>query len=512
MPRGRALTVVAVGLFLVLAAVGILHHEMWRDELEIWLIARDSGSPSELLANMRTEAHPVLWYALNFLVTRFSHDPLSMQLTNLLIGAVAVAVFLAWAPFGPLQRALFCFGYFPFYEFTIISRNYALQLMLTFVFCALFARARHAWVRQAVVLALLAQTHLYGTVLAALLGLLLLGEVRRGVRRREAKAGGRAVLALGLAFSSVAVAGVHLFYQVNRLGAAHTPAVATWDLPWLARSLSSVYYGYLPIPNVLERQFWNSNILSALPAPAGLTLGAVLGLGLLAGSAVMLRRRPPALWVFLTGSAVFLGITFFFFKGYLRHHGQIYLLFWTCYWLYRVLPGEPAAEQRAQRVGGRLLTAILVAQVAAAGYAFAQDLVRPFSRAREVGAYLQQPSYRDAVLVGSVDYAAQSVAAWVDRPIYYPESKSFGTFLDWGETRKRVTSDVVLRDAVDLMRQRGRDVVVILSYEVNRPVLGESVRLGPGMVIECIARFPDAIADEESFFLYRVFDPGRSRG
>ena len=38
----------ALCLFVLLGLIGILHHEMWRDELEIWLLARDSGSMREL--------------------------------------------------------------------------------------------------------------------------------------------------------------------------------------------------------------------------------------------------------------------------------------------------------------------------------------------------------------------------------------------------------------------------------------------------------------------------------
>ena len=43
----------ALCLFVLLGLIGILHHEMWCDELEIWLLARDSGSVRELFENIK---------------------------------------------------------------------------------------------------------------------------------------------------------------------------------------------------------------------------------------------------------------------------------------------------------------------------------------------------------------------------------------------------------------------------------------------------------------------------
>jgi hypothetical protein len=48
-------------LFFLLSLNTILHHEMWRDELQAWLIARDSDSIAQLFfQNLRYEGHPGL--------------------------------------------------------------------------------------------------------------------------------------------------------------------------------------------------------------------------------------------------------------------------------------------------------------------------------------------------------------------------------------------------------------------------------------------------------------------
>src|SRR5437660_396106 len=72
-------------LFLLAGFLGILNHEMWRDELQSWLIARDSRTVGELLQNMRYEGHPAFWYVCLFAITRFTHDPLAMQVFHLVL-------------------------------------------------------------------------------------------------------------------------------------------------------------------------------------------------------------------------------------------------------------------------------------------------------------------------------------------------------------------------------------------------------------------------------------------
>src|SRR6185436_19153940 len=67
------------GLFLVLAAVATSQHEMFRDELQAWLLGRDSVSLAALLRNLKYEGHPGLWHLCLMLVSRVFPSPVAMQ-------------------------------------------------------------------------------------------------------------------------------------------------------------------------------------------------------------------------------------------------------------------------------------------------------------------------------------------------------------------------------------------------------------------------------------------------
>ena len=70
--------------FVFTAAFGLIvlfliqSHEMWRDELQAWLLARDSISITELFQNLKYEGHPGLWHLLLYPLTRISTIPESM--------------------------------------------------------------------------------------------------------------------------------------------------------------------------------------------------------------------------------------------------------------------------------------------------------------------------------------------------------------------------------------------------------------------------------------------------
>jgi hypothetical protein len=498
--RGGEATFAAVvaSVFFALVLVGALRHEMWRDELEVWLIARDSGSLGELWAHMATEVHPAPWYLLNYSLARLTVDPRSMQVLHVLIATAAAYLFARHAPLGRLHRTLFCFGYYAFYEFGVISRNYALQLLCTFVFCTLLEARRGAWLRLGLILALLAQTHLYGTIVAASLSSVLLAEVLAGAREAARPALWAGAGALLLAWAGVAAGLGHVLLQALRIGPSHDSFVPGMDLRWVLDSLSTIYRGYVPLPNLGDPHPWNTNILDVLPQPGRAWLMAGLGVALLVLSWLGLRQSRRALIVFLLGSGAMLMITFVLWRGWLRQQGQVYLLFVVAVWLCRA--GEPPT--RARRVGP-LVTVVLALQAVAGAYAFAIDLGRPFSRARDVGRYLSRPEFRDVTLVGSHDYAAQPIAAYVDAQIYYPQTRRFGTFVTWGAERQLVTSKQVLDEAVGLLRSRGKDVVVVLNYEVKAPRQGEVVPYGPDVRVEGLARFEGAIVDDENYFVYR---------
>src|SRR5207302_1918349 len=139
----------------------ILHHEIWLDEMHHFLLARDSHSIGELFYNARYDGHPLLWDGLLFFLTHFTHDPFYMQVLHIFISLIAVIIFLRNAPFTDLFKILFVFGYFMFYEYNIISRNYAISILLIFICCSLLSKPKRNYAVILFALFILSYTHLF---------------------------------------------------------------------------------------------------------------------------------------------------------------------------------------------------------------------------------------------------------------------------------------------------------------------------------------------------------------
>jgi len=508
----RALLPSALALFVALGLLGILHHEMWRDEAEIWLIARDSGSLRDLFHNMRAEGHPALWYLLVYAVSRLSSDPISMQLLHLAIACGSAGLILRCAPFSVRNRLLLCFGYYLLYEYTVISRSYGLGLLFAFAFCALYPRRETRLPWMALVLFLMANTSLYGAILAAHLALLLgleawIAKGRVHYRHRAQVALCGLVVAIGIAagLGQIAIQGMAL--GPSHAGSSYHP---TRDLEWAVRAVSTFQGGYLPLPDFRSVSSWNSNLLDdALPPGLAMGVRSALVVLLFAGSVWLLAARRSVLAVFCLATLAMLCVSGLVWYGAARHHGHYFLLFVICCWLHHHV--RDGGEDRRLAMREHFLTALLAAQLLAGAFSFVTDLRRPFSNGPAVGRLLQQEAYADRVLVGGRDYATESVAAYVSRPIFHTESDRFETFVDWTASRRMTQPIDVLHAARALAEQRGEPVLMILSigpaaFEAAWPTLQS-----PDVYMRLAAGFDGAIVGDENFVVVWVERMGKAR-
>ena len=221
----------------------------------------------------------------------------------------------------------------------------------------------------------------------------------------------------------------------------------------------------------------------------------------MAAAALALRHRPRWLAAFGLGAAPMLALTLFVYFGSVRHHAQPFLWFLACAWLAGGL----------RRSAEPVLVGVLALQALAGALLLAADHARPFSSARAAAAWLERPEHADLLLVGSIDFAAQPIAAWTRRPFYYPEQQRFGTFMDWGPSRHTVPMSRVLSDAVELSRRESRSVALVLSKLPYQVEVGEQVDAATRRPCALRSRgFLGAIVPHENYHVF-LLDRQRER-
>jgi hypothetical protein len=409
--------------FAVLLAVGLLHHEMWRDELQAWMLARGSATPAALLHDMRYEGHPALWHLLLYPIAHATAHPEAMQALHFLVAVLGVGAFLAWAPLPLPLRALFAAGYLPLFEYGVISRNYALALPLLWLACRLWSKEPRRWVALGGCLAVLANTNPYAWMLAAaMLAALAVDGLGDAARRRELVAApARAVAGAALAVAGLAIA---LWQMVPPPDALYAANVERWSMLRLYRVLGTVVAGNLSLPDWRTATPWNSALVYRLPSPmlAGFAIAWLLVAWLLLDS-----RAARAL--FAAGTTALLLFGYLRYVGWARHHGHYFLLFVACCWLAAARRGGEPDPRRRLRLA--TLGVLLVVHAAAAAWLYGADLRRPFSDARAAAARLAAPPLVGLPAVGYPDPPLPAIGAYRGEPLVSLASGDPLAFVQW---------------------------------------------------------------------------------
>jgi len=495
-PVGAGFLVPAVLAFLSLALVVLLRHEMWQDEWQAWLLATGSPTLPDLFRNLRYEGHPCLWYLALFGVGRLTHSPLGIQLLHLVVATSSVYLICQYSPFSRLQKILFIFGYFPFYEYAAISRNYALGVLGLFSFCAVFGMPRpRNYLLLAAILLLLCQTSVYGVMLALPLGVVLFGAALRDPAAgtwKTAAAGTIVLLGVGLAV-------------VQLVPPADSGFAVDWnfhlDFRHLTETLATVWRGYVPIP-ARDYHFWGTNFV---PDPRW---QAVLAVILLAFGLLLFLPQALPFFLYAVGTLGLLAFAYTKYPGSIRHHGHLFLLFMASLWLSSYFPERKIRPAWLGVFSGfcrthrhRVVVALMAAQLLAGWWAASMDLAFPFSASKEAAGFIQQHRLEEMLILGDADDAASSVAGYLGRRLYYPASRRWGSFVIWDQQRARVTPGELTRQARELSRGRQQDALLLLNYE-----------LPPGSLpMILLKRFGGSLVPAENYCLYllpsRAGDP-----
>ena len=145
--------------------------------------AVDNQSVMEILKNKQAEGHPALWYVMLYYGYQLLHKPQILKILSVAVAILAMYIFVSQSPFSWPLKALLVFGYFPVYEYSVISRNYGLSMLLLFGFCYLYPKRFEKIVPIAIILVLLAHTNAYATVIAISIILSLM--IEAVVRKKE---------------------------------------------------------------------------------------------------------------------------------------------------------------------------------------------------------------------------------------------------------------------------------------------------------------------------------------
>jgi len=486
-------------IFFILTSFGIFHHAMWRDELNGWLIARDTRSWSEFFNAVKYEGHPLIWYISLSALNRLSHDPILMKIFHLFLSTLTIYIFLRFSPFKPLEKGLFIFGYLPFYEYSLISRNYVIGILFLFIFLSLYGHPTptydpalvrgetphpalfHNYLLLSIALAFLANTNAYCLLVSLALGATLGLAAWQEKKRFSDLIPSLMVFLLGISLAIYTL----LPPADSSLQGGGSEWFLRFDLFRLAQSITRIWNAYIMILVPSDSKFLDV---------AGFSL---LSLGLFSFVGLMLLKKPLAFFFYLLASFEILLFTYLKFLGSPRHYGMLYIIFIAALWLAEYVPQKVDFKQRLRYQRSFILT-VLIAHVLAGVVAYIRDISLPFSASRETASYIKSQGLDKLTIVGSEDFAISPISGYLGEKIYYPEIKQYGSYVLFNSQRKVVDRAEIFRQITDLLKVKQNDILLILNKKIEEPLTENNLKIQP------LQEFTHSLISNEQYYLYLI--------
>jgi hypothetical protein len=499
--RDRTNFILPLFFFAVLLFLATWKHTFWRDESEVWLVARISPSIHAMLYNSRYEGHPPLWYLVVYFFTRFSWNPDWMKVPNYLFAVASAALILSAARLRLWVRLGMAFSYYLLFEYGLIARNYMIGIVFLLAAAILMRRKDPKHAAIPILLSLAALTSLPALIVAMSLGLLYLWFIFQNIKDRT-------VTGLAAALGLKGLLGIAIFV-ISALIAAATirpPADSSLFLESSVRphgliakltySIHLFTQAYLPIPQ-WSRSFWNSSLLHQLPF-----LEQVLGVVLIVG--FLCYFRDAAVRTFFIALSAFellqLAVSG---RDTQRHIGWLFIVLVLALLLDRSSLVDSNDPRESNQVAASstwrnaLLAVVLAAQVITGLFAIAVSIKFPFSRSKEVAAYLRQQHLDQKPLAFEPFYVGESVLAYLQRPsAYSPDEHREMSFVVWDKEEYFSRRPAPIPEEFHALARGGEAPVLI----TDKPLSPEQMA---ALNVRLLASFDDAISSMDRYFIYR---------
>jgi len=481
-------------LYSIISLIGMFHHEIFMEEAQSLTIARDSSSILDVYKNMLYEGHVTLWNTLLFFITHYiSARPVYMQLFHLLVINGTVFIFLRYAPFNLPVKTLIIFGCYFLFVYSLISRNYALGILLLFVCCILMANPARNMASIGILLIFMCFTHLFYlfAAIGIFLYLLFYTVGKRDLYWRFA------------VFTCLFLFGfVCAFLQMRRMPSdtiLHGPPGLTWlTIHNISYGITCFARGYITVPPLHHQYFWDKQYIQVLSG----AVNVILALLLFVATILFLYKSRKALLFYLPPVALL--ITFFAMSGVAgsRYFGLFFIFFICAIWL-AYYDGVTIFPKRnvgfiKHWVPPVFIYAILINQLFTGIYMYRKDIKQPFSEAKNTIAYLKANGLDTQPMAFDGYNAGPPLSAYLGRKIFYLDIDQFGSFCIWKSAylpypRRSLMDEISSSRYINspkefiLVTNRNNEVNDSAAYYFNK-----------------LANFEGAIIEGEDYYVYRV--------
>ncbi len=508
--------------------MNVAQHAMWADELKPWTLSLMSDNLAELYMNLNLEGHPPLWYLVLWPLTGVTSNVLAMKVITGLIGVGSMGLLWLYSPLSTLEKTLLSTSFQIGYTLTVVSRGYCLGVFLTFLFLLLSKRCgSRTWLCWSV-LGLLANTHIYFTMVSFFLALLWIRLSKEQERSRLLD--GMLFYLLSLAICSATIFQIFaleknpaylLIYAVPVLFCGAILALATQPFPekrigksalilgsvcslallikvfelmgaWLQsagskaalQALSTLGRGLVPLVNPTQPDFWNLS----MPDVIGLTLFLVALVAIVG----LFRHQPLALGLLLAQVGIMAALYTVVYSGQLWHTGVLFTAVIATLWMLR---------DRGLPLGSHwFLLMLLLPQAAVGCNAMIHSRFTPLTNNQRVANWIRANHLEDQSLIVHPPFPGTSLTACLARPLYFPVHQRSVYYSTW---RDSVPRELFAKIIERHMRVENRETAYLILETRSEKAIVKTIRTKyPSIRCEELFRADNAL--RENYAVYRL--------
>lgn len=317
-------------------------HELWRDEANVWLLARDT-SPLELIRVIKYQGHPCLWYFLMMPFAKLGFPFPIMSIISFVIMSLAAGFFTFKSTFQPLTKAVCLFSPILTYYYPVVARNYCLIALLLILLAYFYTKRNEKSLGYGLMLGLLVQADTIAIPVAGLISCMWLWEgIHKSIIEKKSAAFWTAVKGLWIPLASLGF----------------------WVLQFAQVSDSPEYRMEVPSANGMLSEIRNfSYMILTRMTGQGERFDLLLILLFLAAG-ILLAIAAKNLWPVLVMAGGFLFEVIFsivVYQLHIWHYITIgYMLFWGFWVLYQQISDKKEQEQITDDENGKKWNRVIV--------------------------------------------------------------------------------------------------------------------------------------------------------
>jgi hypothetical protein len=485
-----------LGVFGVLLGWVAWRHELYFDEAQAWLIARDSHGFLDLFHHLRYEGHPAMWYLLIYPLSHFSASMVWMQAVNYVFSLLMAWLILSKRSVPLPVRVLLVFSVSIFFYMGVVTRSYMLAGMLLVASsrCLLAHRPRTG--PAMVLLGLAINSHFLAIPEAAgifiwLYWLAPIQSVREAAQKLQHRTFWISTFILGVSL-------ILCYFTLRPAPDVYTPQYQRSGLSPLGHLLmgiGGVWHFFVLFPNALlsPRML---ELLAPSRHPSFIAASLTVTLWLMAISALPSQRSRyfmltlSLLWTASVWATVHIPTAFhvcFLFVGYV---------------IALMMDAPHSEDQRCgvSRYARPALFSFLGMQVLICLVWCLLEIRAPFSAGKPAATWLNDAGLSRRPLIIQPDVAGPAILANAGiKSAYYPACRCRGSFVVFRKGRD-LFRRVELEEVQAIQREYGTRPVVVSEWRLSQE---ETQRLG----LQLIFRSPGGwFWADEDVFVYQSVD------